>query len=79
MVDEVISILRGRRNKPGWFTTKEYVDGLTIEPIIQEVVKVRFTIANGELITEDITSEILTERFSLGDDGMLMFSADYIL
>jgi hypothetical protein len=72
-MDEVIGFLLGTKNKAGWFTTKEYVDLVAIEGLATEVMSARFSITDGELYAEDITQELVAEKFAVAD-GYLTFS-----
>lgn len=75
-MDEVIGFLLGTKNKTGWFTTKEYVDFVAVQGIVDQVMDVRFSITDGELYVEDVSEEltesVFSDRFTIAN-GYLTF------
>ena len=71
-MDEVIGFLLATKNKTGWFTTKEYVDFVAVQGIVNQVMTARFTITDGELYVEDVAQELVSDQFAISD-GCLTF------
>lgn len=73
-MDEVIGFLLATKNETGWFTTKEYVDYVAIQGVVDQIIANRFTIDDGSLLVTDISEELFAEKFAILD-GILCYNA----
>lgn len=73
-MDEVIGFLLATKNKTGWFTTKEYVDYVAVQGIVDEILTARFTITDGELLAEDGGEKNIAQYFEIAD-GILQYNS----
>lgn len=51
-MDEILGLLLATKNKPNWFTTKEYVDSLIAGNNLEQILSATFRIEDGYLIVE---------------------------